>query len=125
MFAPYKTETPDAPVKADPFSLDALIAWLRTKDADSKYCFSDNGFCLFAQYALALGIKKPYVTAGAIFENGEFSGRMRKPSGREVLLPGCQDWQTGSTFSRIAVGFPWTFSAALDRALAIRARSAQ
>lgn len=40
-----KTET-----KADPLSLDSLIAWLEKQRAGAVYCYEDHGQCLAAQY---------------------------------------------------------------------------
>jgi hypothetical protein len=44
-----KWEKPE--VKADPFTLESLIAWLETKDPSETYNWHDcNGRCLLAQY---------------------------------------------------------------------------
>jgi hypothetical protein len=37
-------------VKADPLSLDSLIAWLEKQPSGEPYCFMSNGHCLLAQY---------------------------------------------------------------------------
>lgn len=40
--------------KADPFSLESLIAWLEKQPAKKKYDYFDcRGRCLFGQYAAA------------------------------------------------------------------------
>jgi len=46
-----KTET-----KADPFSLESLIAWLEKQPANKTYCYEDTGHCLHAQFFTAQGI---------------------------------------------------------------------
>ena len=43
-----KWEKPE--VKADPYSLESLIAWLEKQPASMDYCFRDNGNCLLTQY---------------------------------------------------------------------------
>jgi len=49
-----KTET-----KADPFSLDSLIAWLEKQPADIWYPWGNcRGECLFSQYLTHLGYPK-------------------------------------------------------------------
>lgn len=42
-------------VKADPFSLPSLIAWLETMPADKDYCPGMLNHCLLAQWAQAMG----------------------------------------------------------------------
>jgi hypothetical protein len=86
----------------DPFSLDALIAWLRTKPGDGEYCYLSTGRCLVAQYYKYIGADYPvfdpcYPSQGA-FDVADF----------------------GSQAERIALTFPHTFAAALQRALAYR-----
>jgi len=44
-------------IKADPFSLDSLIAWLEKQPADKSYQFCDSSSCLIAQYLKAHGVK--------------------------------------------------------------------
>ena len=99
MFDPQTyVETPTKP--ADPFTLDALIAWLRTKDPEEEYCWTDGGQCLFGQYAKFVGsdycaminkIGVPSKATGNMIEPGE-----------------------------IAIGRPRTFRSALERAIAER-----
>lgn len=45
-------------VKADPFSLESLIAWLEKQPAAKVYCYTDNGDCLLAQYFTAMGFER-------------------------------------------------------------------
>ena len=96
MFDPQTyVETPTKP--ADPFTLDALIAWLRTKDPEEKYCWSSPGHCLFGQYAKFVGTRYLLLLnrMGARNSNGD------------TIEPG-----------DIGVGTPHTFGAALERAIA-------
>ena len=47
----------DAKTEADPLTLDALLAWLKTQKAARKYDFHDKcGACLIGQYMAHLGI---------------------------------------------------------------------
>ena len=84
-------------VKADPFSLDSLIAWLETKPAGASYDYMCNCNCLLAQY---------FAQAG--FLNVEASGFHFYHAGGEHGLP--------KHFNEIAVNSPWLYGAALARA---------
>lgn len=42
-------------VKADPFKLETLIAWLEKQPADKPYDYTCNGHCLLAQYFSSYG----------------------------------------------------------------------
>lgn len=44
--------------KADPWSLNGLIAWLETMPPKTRYYFSDARTCLIAQYMRSQGQKK-------------------------------------------------------------------
>lgn len=44
-------------VKADPLTLQSLIAWLETKPPDEIYCYVDQGRSLAAQYNIEIGRK--------------------------------------------------------------------
>lgn len=57
-----KWEKPE--VKADPFSLGALIAWLETKDPEAEYCFTLSGDCLLAQWARSVDPEATFVECG-------------------------------------------------------------
>jgi hypothetical protein len=84
-------------VKADPFSLDNLIAWLEKQPAKKTYCFMDSGACLLGQYYIAMGCEKVVI------------------GGMSVTLDG--HWQEmPDDFSDIPAEYPRTFGAALKRA---------
>ena len=44
-------------VKADPFKIESLVAWLEKQPADEQYCYLSNGECLLAQYFTAAGFE--------------------------------------------------------------------
>lgn len=85
--------------KTDPFTLESLIAWLEKRPADNEYCYTETGECLLAQYFSASGYGP--VLMGA----NEFG---RKGIAESIPLP--------VGFNKIALGYPRTFGAALERA---------
>lgn len=102
-------------VKADPFSLESLIAWLETMPADEVYCFIDTGNCLNCQYLSV--VHGAQVTAGsAIYNVWDVSKGYWGPN---IDLP--------PHFNAIANGHgkPRTFGAALTRAQAALERLSQ
>lgn len=45
-------------VKADPFSLESLAAWLEAQDPEAEYSFWDcDGGCLIGLYGASLGVE--------------------------------------------------------------------
>lgn len=95
----------DAPAKADPFTLDSLIAWLETMPADRVYNFFDcDGRCLIGQYIAA------------------------KSSSNHWRHYGYPNWMdlvdAHPHVSKIATHEPFTFGAALLRARALKAQGA-
>lgn len=99
----------DVPVRLDPFSLESLIAWLEKQDGDAEYCWFGRGHCLYAQYALAMGLGKSQFTFNLIaFGNSAYNN----------LIAGMRekyDSGAGEPFN-LAFPSPHTFSAALSRA---------
>lgn len=86
---------------AEPFSLQSLIAWLETKDADAEYAYVDFDNCLVAQYARQVpGVEKPAWRTWYGFGSDNISNDIR---------------------ATISVPRPWTFGAALQRALILQA----
>ncbi len=81
-------------------SLEGLIAWLRSKDPNESYRFSDCDNCLFAQYMRAYGL---YANDGG--SSLEIWGELH----RRFTL---------SATGRHAANPAQTFGAALERALA-------
>ncbi len=81
------------------YSLDSLIAWLETKNPRKRYdfcnCNDGKDGCLLSQY---LGHHSE-----ELGESGSAYSQISDCGGREVAIP-C----------------PWTFGAALKRALALR-----
>ena len=50
-----KSKLPQAETKADPFSLAALVAWLRTKPGDEEYRYVISEQCALSQFAETSG----------------------------------------------------------------------
>lgn len=97
MFLEDKSKFPQVEPKADPFTLDSLIAWLETKDPVEEYVwFNLKGSCLLSQYSCAHGGSPWYVK--------HFGGEEK-----------CQP------FENMAFDRPHTFGAALTRARSIKA----
>lgn len=93
-------------------TLEALAAWLETKNPDETYPFWNNLGCLFAQYGQSVGLTRRnawIIASDAIFDR-----------------LGLGFWRRSFMFDRIAARHPRTFSAALARCRAeIARRSAQ
>ena len=88
-------------IKADPLTLESLIAWLEKRPAHVEYCYADNDACLLGQYFTAMGFDG--VIAGSdCFSHGE----------------GMKDIHFPPSFDEIAIGHPRTFGGALERARA-------
>lgn len=97
-----------AKTQAEPFSLESLIAWLETKDAEGEYEICQIKYCLLAQYTEASG---GYVSGcRSYYAIGDFH---LDTVGEETL----------STVHSIAYDDPHTFGAALTRAQAALERS--
>lgn len=100
-----KWEKPE--VKADPLSLDSLIAWMEKQPLAQSYEYCDPQFCLLGQFAS---------------HNDSFA----KPHGEEGHLHAYKingvvcDFQD---LSVVATRRPHTYDAALSRARALRDRS--
>ena len=89
-------QTSDA--KVDPFTLPALITWLRTKPGQETYCWARAGECLFAQY-------------------GEFISELRGTAAYQYAVGGFSN-ATACELA-IAARLPRNFAAALARAEAL------
>jgi hypothetical protein len=88
--------------KADPFTLESLIAWLEKQPADRIYCYEYPGHCLIAKYLVAMGFEG--VMIGPLTYRHLPDKENRKP------LP--------NHWNDIAADMPNTFGAALKRARA-------
>lgn len=110
MFLEDKTLNPG--VKADPFSLESLIAWLERRPGETEYDFWDCARCMIAQYALDTGIR---LTAG------DSGSQYREILERFAANDGCR-WNT-TPAAEVAAHTPHTFGAALDRARALLSSS--
>lgn len=100
----------DHETKPDVFSLAGLIAWLKTQDPATEYCFIDGtgeiGGCLWHRYFMARGFKNVYVFSGGVCAddtNWTFPGNS-------------SPYASGTVVNQIGSGHPRTFGAALKRA---------
>jgi hypothetical protein len=94
-----------AETKADPFTLESLIAWLEKQPANSTYPFYNcRGECLFSQYLAHCGFAKRPVD----YDREGFRG---------------WDILHNDPLRGIAETEPWTFGAALKRARALADRA--
>lgn len=98
--------------KADPFSLDTLIAWLEKQPADKVYCYCDTGECLLAQYFTAMGFDRVSMRI-RYFGHGHGDTRVGLPPNFNAIAA-----NSGDYFEPISGDF--TFGAALDRARMFR-----
>jgi len=101
----------DVEVKADPFSLESLIAWLEKQPADTAYDYTEPCGCLLAQYFTANGYADVAVMPNAV----------------EYTLAGLDmsaNFSEGLEFAAIGPENTrdWTFGAALARARAALSR---
>lgn len=91
-------------VKADPFSLESLIAWLETMPIDKSYNYMDcDGRCLLGQYGSHVGARFHK------FTRAKFDSSLGKF--RDLV------------YEQVASDAPHTFGAALDRARTALAKS--
>jgi len=56
--------------KADPFSLETLIAWLEKQPLEGKYYFFSTHNCLLARYFKAQGFSKVEVSGFSVLLDG-------------------------------------------------------
>lgn len=86
--------------KADPFTLTSLIGWLEKQPLNKSYGYFNLRHCVMAEYFRAQGYR--WVLMGGGEFNHGFLWILRK------RLP--------DTFIKIAVRWPRTYGAALERA---------
>lgn len=95
----------DDKVDADnPFTVEAIIAWLETMPPLGRYDWADPQRCLACQYYQSIGIARPWTV-------DETLGYIRAFGDHE-------------TYFFIAAKHPHTFGAALKRARALRGNTA-
>lgn len=100
----------DKKITADPFSLEALIAWLEMRPADEVYPFFDIYGCVMCQFRQAQGQATPWLTRGA------YTGPFDR---------GLGEADTVNRYHAVAGTAPFTFGAALSRARAILSKDDQ
>jgi hypothetical protein len=88
-------------VKADPFKLESLVAWLEKQTASEKYSYMYDR-CLLGQYFEANGFENITMGAAYVTHGPTLKDRM------SVRLP--------VPFNSIAVNTPHNFGSALKRA---------
>lgn len=90
-------------VRADPFTLESLIAWLEKQSPHTRYNWHNcDGKCLIAVYGFAMGIDRLDADCPGIdkiFGEGE-----------------------NSKYAEVCGTLPFTYGAALDRARAAASR---
>ncbi len=91
-------------VRAEPFSLESLIAWLETKDANASYDWYSISGCLICQYLDHIGVKFSSVGANN-YVTADYLDRISIPR----------------HFPAAACPSPHTFGDALERARAYKA----
>lgn len=95
-------------VKADPFSLESLIAWLEKQPANKEYNYCDPHNCALCQYFRDAGLEVESITRNEI----------RHRDGRTTEFPVTFSWDISNSAYR---GLS-TFGAALERARAVAAK---
>ena len=85
-------------LKVNPFTAEAVIAWLKTKDPKKEYDWA-GGRCLWSQYGLDLGLADTH---------GEAYSAVMDGMGQFIS-------DGGEPFDGLALDFPNTFGAALER----------
>jgi hypothetical protein len=104
-----KWEAP-AKIKADPFKLETLIAWLETQDPAKKYDYCDCHNCLLCQYFTAMGFLDVSVSCNELWH-----GLDREQS--VIRFPEIFQHGVAHRYSRRLN--KWTFGHALENARAI------
>lgn len=84
--------------KADPFTLENLVAWLETQDPTTEYEVLEPSICLMGQFASSQGSHDPEFVSMRLTD--------------DLVGPFCR-----IAFGRLCGG-PYTFGAALERARA-------
>jgi len=91
----------DVEVKANPFSLESLVAWLEKQPSDKEYDYCDPYGCLLCQYFRSQGFQVHSVAMNNLY---------RDASWKSVEFP--------LVLKEVSQGHDagWTFGAALARA---------
>lgn len=81
-------------------------AWVRTKDPNEQYIYSDHQMCAFAQYLTATGHQDVIVYAGSFRMDG-FSYALSHKIDEAVFMPhGYEMCSNHRTFGMLAASFP-------------------
>jgi hypothetical protein len=101
--------TPITETKPDVFSLDSLIAWLKTQPGETEYNWASN-HCLLCRYLRAHGVNPGLPLNSA--RGAENYDQLSRAAGENRMLD-----------IAVAMPEPFTYAAALSRALELKARS--
>lgn len=86
-------------------TVENLARWLETQDPETEYDFCDVGDCLLCRFGQAVGLSDVKAGGGHIAFADRIGRRRVNVSGMTLSEPG----------RHIAVAFPWTYGAALER----------
>ena len=86
-------------VKADPFTLDALISWLETQPADRSYPYSSARKCLLCQYFEAHGFRVVQMGSSS-FYHGPRTARVELPEHFDEVACHWRDQTCGGALRR-------------------------
>ena len=94
-------------IKADPFSLESLIAWLETRVPATQYNYVACGRCLLAQYFADRGFAGAKITPSHLLYRGDY---IELPHRFNDIAMSDRNLNSDELVK------DWTFGAALDRA---------
>lgn len=101
----------EAQTKADPFTLESLIAWLEKQPANMTYEYMNcAGMCLLGQYMTSIGVD---------WFDGPIEGKSCSPYSNFVV----KFKSRGIEIQNVASSAPYTIGGALKRARHLQARS--
>jgi hypothetical protein len=87
-------------IKADPLTMESLVAWLEKQPARARYDYEDcSGKCLYGLYMASHGVAWEVSGGCSSLDSG--------PERAEFCI---------NVYSDVACERPWTFGAALKRA---------
>lgn len=91
--------------KADPFTLEALVAWLEKQPAEQSYVYDCGGQCMLAQYFITHGYQGVQVSPEKLYYKG--GQRLLPPHFNDIAIA------RGTVFPPRL--WPRTFGTALER----------
>lgn len=97
-------------VKADPFSLESLIAWLEKQPANGAYDYTECNACMLHRYFTSMGFEDVKVTPRYVEHDGDCHAL---PEGFDAIAVGPH-----TQLPSRGKAYGWTFGNALSRARA-------